>query len=72
MPASDLAVIGSAQYRTDSEAARHSREATLQDNPTGLSRNRWFADSVLEGAGFALVWGFSCQVVFFGLLPVLC
>jgi hypothetical protein len=29
-------------------------------------------DSPLEEAGFELVWGFSCQVVVFGLLPVLC
>ena len=29
-------------------------------------------DSPLEGAGFELVWGLPCQVVFFGLLPVLC
>ena len=29
-------------------------------------------DSPLEGDGFELVWGFPCQVVFFGLLPVLC
>ena len=29
-------------------------------------------DSPLEGAGFELVWGFSCQVVVFGFLPVLC
>src|SRR5215831_10622971 len=35
-------------------------------------RNRKFADSPLEGDGFELVWGFPCQVVFFGLLPVLC
>src|SRR6516165_4935343 len=27
-------------------------------------------DCLLEGGGFELVWGFSCQVVFFGLLPV--
>ena len=26
----------------------------------------------LEGGGFELVWGLPCQVVFFGLLPVLC
>src|SRR6516162_1826939 len=33
----------------------------------------WFApDSLLEGDGFELVWGFPCQGVFFGLLPVLC
>jgi len=35
-------------------------------------RNRKFADSLLEGAGFEPVWGFSCQVVIFGLLAVLC
>ena len=29
-------------------------------------------DSLLEQAGFELVWGFPRQVVFFGLLPVLC
>src|SRR5215469_4646861 len=29
-------------------------------------------DSPLEGDGFELVWGFPCQTVFFGLLPVLC
>src|SRR5438874_1267899 len=30
------------------------------------------ADSPLEGDGFELVWGFSCQVVIFRLLSVLC
>jgi hypothetical protein len=29
-------------------------------------------DWLLEERGFELVWGFSCQVVVFGLLPVLC
>src|ERR1700746_625270 len=29
-------------------------------------------DSPLEGDGFEPVWGFSCQVVIFGLLRVLC
>src|SRR4029077_1254748 len=29
-------------------------------------------DWLLEGAGFEPVWGFSCQVVVSGLLPVLC
>jgi hypothetical protein len=33
---------------------------------------RFAMDSPLEGAGFELVWGFSCQVVVFGFLPVLC
>jgi hypothetical protein len=31
------------------------------------ARDREFADSPLEEAGFELVWGFSCQVVIFGL-----
>ena len=33
---------------------------------------RFAIDSSLEGDGFKLVWGFSCQVVVFGLLAVLC
>src|SRR5438270_14048199 len=38
-----------------------------------LSHRIWFAaDSPLEGDGFEPVWGFSCQVVIFGLLAVLC
>jgi hypothetical protein len=33
------------------------------------SAGTWFvADSPLEGTGFEPVWGFSCQVVVFGLL----
>src|SRR6202040_1063702 len=39
---------------------------------SSLKRDRRFADSPLEGDGFELVWGFSCQVVVFGFLPVLC
>src|ERR1700726_3978968 len=39
---------------------------------SSLKRDRRFADSPLEERGFELVWGFSCQVVVFGLLPVLC
>jgi hypothetical protein len=31
-----------------------------------VHRNRKFADSPLEQAGFELVWGFSCQVVVLG------
>ena len=34
--------------------------------------NRFATASSLEEDGFELVWGLSCQVVFFGLLPVLC
>ena len=37
-----------------------------------LGSVQFVADSPLEGAGFELVWGFSCQVVVFGFLPVLC
>ena len=33
----------------------------------GVERDRGFADSPLEEAGFELVWGFSCQVVVLGL-----
>ena len=33
---------------------------------------KFATDSPLEGTGFELVWGFSCQVVPFGLLPFLC
>src|SRR5882724_3721382 len=33
---------------------------------------RFASDSPLEGDGFEPVWGFSCQVVIFGLLAVLC
>jgi hypothetical protein len=34
--------------------------------PSSLQRNRWLADSPLEGSGFEPVWGFSCQAVIFG------
>jgi len=45
--------------------ARSSRAAALpQWIPPQLT--------LLEGGGFEPVWGFSCQVVIFGLLPVLC
>ena len=33
---------------------------------------KFASDSPLEGTGFEPVWGFSCQVVVFGLVPVLC
>ena len=36
--------------------------------PSATCWDREFADSPLEGGGFELVWGFSCQVVVFGLL----
>ena len=32
----------------------------------------FIADSPLEGSGFELVWGFSCQGFVCGLEPVLC
>ena len=37
-----------------------------------LAANWFAANSPVEEAGFELVWGFSCQVVVFGFLPVLC
>ena len=37
-----------------------------------LEGDREFVDSPVEEDGFELVWGFSCQVVVFGLMPVLC
>jgi hypothetical protein len=40
--------------------------------PLSLGGVEFAPDSVLEEGGFELVWGFSCQVVVFGLLPVLC
>ena len=36
------------------------------------SRVGFAADLPLEGDGFEPVWGFSCQVVVFWFLPVLC
>jgi NAD dependent epimerase/dehydratase family len=39
--------------------------------PVGVAA-RFAADSPLEGSGFELVWGFSCQVVVSGFWPVLC
>jgi hypothetical protein len=41
----------------------------LHRSPTS---EQFVADSSLEEDGFELVWGFSCQVIIFGLLPVLC
>ena len=40
--------------------------------PNMIEEVRFAPDSALEGDGFELVWGFSCQVVVFGFLPVLC
>src|SRR5215469_11625837 len=44
----------------------HKRQRTTRRGTDGLH------DSSLEGDGFELVWGFSCQVIVFGLKPVLC
>ena len=46
-------------------------DASLISGVQGL-RVKFASDSPLEGDGFEPVWGFSCQVVVFGLLPVLC
>jgi len=53
-------------------AAAPARESTLAFLRGILEEVRFALDSPLEGARFELVWGFSCQVVVFGLLPVLC
>jgi hypothetical protein len=49
--------------------ARLGEGDAAQSGATGSLRP---LDSLLEEGGFELVWGFPCQVVFFGLLPVLC
>ena len=63
-----VVALGSARGRnrfaTDSPLERAGFELPV---PRGVR-----SDSPLEGGGFELVWGFSCQVVLFGLLPVLC
>src|SRR5499427_7834598 len=51
---------------TDSLPAPRSGSADRDCGTDGLH------DSALEGSGFELVWGFSCQVIVFGLKPVLC
>ena len=40
--------------------------------PNPPPRDQWFADSLLEGSGFELVWGFSCQAVVWVVLTVFC
>ena len=40
--------------------------------PAVIEDFRFVTDSPLEEARFEPVWGFSCQVVVFGFLPVLC
>jgi hypothetical protein len=54
----------------------HPQRRRLSPRPLrGVSsspRNRWFAGSPPERSGFEPLWGFSCQVVIFGLLAVLC
>ena len=53
----------------EKESGRAQLEVSKAARPL---RDRKFADSPLEGKGFEPVWGFSCQVVVFGFLPVLC
>src|SRR5271163_1804266 len=56
-----------------SAASKTSTRSTRPKGPiSSRGENRFARDSPLEGAGFEPVWGFSCQVVFFGLLAVLC
>src|SRR5271167_1321513 len=46
-------------------------EGYNRGGPGGRAAHRFSRDSLLEGTGFELVWGLFCQVVVFGLLPVL-
>jgi len=48
------------------------KEIMRSNNARRLERNRKFVDSPLEGAGFELVWGFSCQAVVWVVLTVFC
>jgi hypothetical protein len=55
--------------RRDDRFNRHlaQRDSLLSRAPTMIQEIGFAQDSPLEGAGFELVWGFSCQVVIFGL-----
>ena|SRR5438105_5120318 len=50
------------------ELAERRRRSKRRPSPA----SRFAPDSLLEGVGFEPVWGFSCQVVVFGFLPVFC
>ena len=51
---------------------RGSSMATSRQCRSSMPKFKFAPDSALKGAGFEPVWGFSCQVVVFGFLPVLC
>jgi hypothetical protein len=63
----DRAVVGGDQRGYSMIKPKHRRifDAVAR-TASSLKRDRRFADSPLEGDGFELVWGFSCQVVVFG------
>src|SRR5277367_5363922 len=46
----------------------HSMRNRLRPEPVFSATSEFARDSPLEEDGFELVWGFSCQVVVFGLL----
>src|ERR1700732_5256663 len=55
--------------RSPSHPRKPAPKAGFSTFESGCGRE---TDCLLEGDGFELVWGFSCQVVVFGFLPVLC
>src|SRR5215510_9949734 len=61
-----LLVCSFGEGKTGGPKTPHPRHVTL-----GFEERR-FAHSPLEGDGFELVWGFSCQVVVFDLSSLLC
>jgi hypothetical protein len=61
-----------ANVQQDTGRKQASGNATARGQCREATASRFAPDSPLEEAGFELVWGFFCQVVVFGLLPVLC
>ena len=50
----------------DAEAIAMARRMSANTSADGFELIKFAADSLLEGGGFELVWGFFCQVVVFG------
>ena len=67
LPPTSRAVHKRAMIRADALVS-----AAAISSAKRFAQIEFVTDSPLEGHGFELVWGFPCQVVFFGLLPVLC
>src|SRR5260370_24899911 len=61
-----------ANVQQDTGRKQASGNATARGQCREATASRFAADSPMEEAGFELVWGFFCQVLVFGLLPVLC